>query len=102
MAKVVVLYKKPTNAAAFDAYYAKTHVPLAKKIPGLKRYEISAGAVNTPQGASDYHLVAILSFDSLAAVQQALGSPEGRAAAGDLANFASAGAELLLFDSKDV
>ena len=102
MAKLVVLYKKPANAAAFDAYYHTTHVPLAKKVPGLRRYEISAGPVSTPQGESAYHLVAVLAFDSMTAIQQALGSPQGQAAAGDLANFAAAGAELLMFDSKDV
>jgi uncharacterized protein (TIGR02118 family) len=63
---------------------------------------VSTDAVATPQGDSAYHLVAILGFDSMAALQQALGSPEGQAAAGDLANFAQAGVELLVFDAKDV
>jgi uncharacterized protein (TIGR02118 family) len=102
MAKLVALYKKPTDAAAFNAYYYSTHVPIAKKIPGLRRYEVSAGPVATPQGDSMYNLVAILSFDSMGSIQQALNSPEGQAAAGDLANFAQAGVELLIFDSKDV
>ena len=102
MAKLVVLYRKPSDPAAFDAHYASTHAPLAKKIPGLKRYEISTGPVSTPAGDSPYHLVATLSFDSVGAVHAGLESPEGQAAAGDLANFAQAGAELLIFDSKDV
>lgn len=102
MAQLVALYRKPTNAAAFDTHYFSTHVPLAKKIPGLRRYEVSTGAVTTPQGDSPYHLVAILSFDSAAAIQQALSSPQGQATAGDLANFAQAGVELLVFDSKEV
>jgi len=102
MAKLVALYKKPTDAAAFNAYYYSTHVSIAKKISGLRRYEVSTGPVATPQGDSMYHLAAILSFDSMAAIQQALNSPEGQAAAGDLANFAQAGVELLIFESKDV
>ena len=102
MAKLVVLYKKAQNAAAFDSHYNSTHAPLAKKIPGLKSYEISAGAVSTPQGDSPYQLVAILIFDSLDALEKGLSSPEGQAAAGDLANFAQAGVELLMFDSKPV
>ena len=102
MAKIVALYKKPADAAAFDAYYFATHVPKAKKVPGLKRYEVSTGPVGTPQGASPYHLAAILSFDSVDAVQRGLSSPEGQATAADLANFAQAGADLLIFDSKDV
>jgi uncharacterized protein (TIGR02118 family) len=102
MAKVVALYKKPADAAAFNAYYFSKHVPIAKKISGLRHYEVSAGPVSTPQGDSIYHLAAILSFDSMAAIQQALSSPEGQAVAGDLANFAQAGVELLIFEAKDV
>lgn len=101
MAKLVVLYKKPSDPAAFDAHYASTHAPLAKKIPGLKRYEISTGPVATPAGDSAYHLVAILGFESVDALKAGLASPQGQAAAGDLANFAQAGAELLIFESKD-
>jgi len=101
MAKLVVLYNKPSNPAAFDAHYASTHAPLAKKIPGLTRFEISTGPVSTPAGESPYHLVAILGFESADALLAGLQSPEGKAAAGDLANFAQAGAELLIFESKD-
>jgi uncharacterized protein (TIGR02118 family) len=101
MARVVVLYKTPKDAAAFDKYYADKHVPIAKRIPGLKKYEISRGPVMTPAGPSDVHLVALLQFDDVAAIQRAFASAEGQAAAGDLQNFASGGAELLLFDTKD-
>ena len=102
MAKLVALYKKPADARAFDTYYFSKHVPIAKKISGLRRYEVSTGPVGTPQGESSYYLAAILTFDSMAAIQQALTSPEGQATAGDLANFAQAGVELLVFESKDV
>ena len=102
MAKVLVLYKKPKNAEAFDKHYASVHVPLAKKIPGLKKYDISIGGVGAPTGSSDVHLVATLYFDSLDALKAGLASSEGKAAAGDLANFADGGAELYFFDTKDV
>lgn len=101
MATLLVLYKNPADPAAFDRYYFSTHVPLARKIPGLRRYEVSAGPITTPQGDAPYHLVATLSFDSLDAIRQALGSPEGQATGGDLGNFAQAGVELLMFDSKE-
>ena len=102
MAKLIELYKTPADVAAFNEYYFATHVPLAKKVPGLRSYEVSTGPVAAPQGDSGYHLVAILGFDSLAAIQAGLGSPEGQATAGDLGNFAQAGVELLMFDSKPV
>ena len=102
MAKVVVMYKAPKNAEAFDRHYASTHIPLAKKIPGLKKYDISQGTVGSPAGPSGIHLVATLYFDSMSALQAALSSPEGQATAGDLANFADGGADLFMFDTKDV
>ncbi|MDB5652481.1 MAG: EthD family reductase [Tardiphaga sp.] len=101
MAQLVVLYKTPTDAAAFDAHYAKTHIGLAKKIPGLRKYEISRGAIAGP-APSGVHLVATLTFDSLAAIQAGLGSAEGQAAAGDVGNFATGGADMLMFDTQEV
>jgi uncharacterized protein (TIGR02118 family) len=102
MAQVVVTYKTPKNPAAFDRYYAETHIPLAKKMPGLRKYQISQGAVATPAGPSGVHLIATLTFDNMAAVQAALGSPEGQAAAGDLPNFATGGADIMFYDTREV
>lgn len=102
MAEVVVLYKTPKDAAAFDKYYAETHIPLAKKIPGLKKYAVSKGPVNSPAGPSGIHLVAILTFDSLADIQAGFASEAGKAAGGDVPKFASGGADLLIFDTKEV
>ena len=102
MARLIALYKTPKDPAAFDRYYFATHAPLAKKIPGLRKYEVSQGGVQAPGGASGYHLVATLHFDGVAAIQAALASPEGQATAGDLGNFADGGVELLIFETRDV
>lgn len=102
MALVLALYKKPADAAAFNDYYFGTHVPLAKTLPGLRRYEVNNGAIASPAGEAALHLVAVLHFDSMAAVQAALTSPEGQATAADLANFAQAGVELLMMDTREV
>ena len=53
-------------------------------------------------GASGIHLVATLYFDSLDAIKAAFASAEGKVTAGDLANFADGGADLYLFDTKEV
>jgi uncharacterized protein (TIGR02118 family) len=102
MAEVVVMYKTPKDAAAFDRYYAETHIPLASKMPGLRRYQISHGTVATPAGPSGLHLIATLTFDSMEAVQAAFASREGQAAAADVPNFATGGADILLFDTRTV
>ena len=70
-------------------------------MPGLRKYEVSQGVVGTPAGPSGIHLVAMLEFDDMAAVQRAFASPEGKAAADDLRNFASGGVDLLMFDTRD-
>jgi uncharacterized protein (TIGR02118 family) len=101
MAQLLVLYNVPADRAAFDRYYRKTHIPLAKTIPGLRSYSISAGSVEALAGSAPY-LVASLSFNSMADLRAALASPEGQAAAADLSNFASAGATLLIYSSEEV
>ena len=102
MARLVAMYKTPKDAGGFDAYYFNTHVPIAKKIPGLRKYEVSKGPVVTPAGPSAFHLVAILHFDNLAAVAAAFASPEGQRAAADVQTFATGGADMVMFDSKEV
>ena len=102
MATLVVLYNKPADSAAFDSHYFGKHVPLAKTIPGLRRYEVSNGSVATSQGPSPYHLVALLTFDSMAAIGAGFASKEGQATAADLGTFAQAGAQLLMFDTRPV
>jgi uncharacterized protein (TIGR02118 family) len=102
MAHLVVMYKTPKDAAAFDKHYFEIHVPLAKKIPGLRKFEVSRGPVATPAGPSAFHLIATLYFDSLAAIQAGFGSPEGKAAGADVAKFATGGADMIMFDTKEV
>lgn len=102
VAKLIALYKHPKDSAKFDAYYFATHVPLAKTIPGLRHYDVSDGAVAGPGGGTDYHLVATLTFDTLADIHAAFASPAGQAVAADLGKFADGGTELLIFDTKDV
>ena len=101
-AKVIALYNMPQDVQAFDKYYFANHVPLAKTMPGLTCYEVSNGKVTDISGASPYHFVATLSFNSLKDIQTALASPEGAATAGDLQNFATGGVSLLIFESKEI
>jgi uncharacterized protein (TIGR02118 family) len=48
MTRMVVIYRTPKNVEAFDRHYFEIHVPLAKKIPGLRKYEVSDGPIATP------------------------------------------------------
>jgi len=102
LADLVVLYKTPTDPAAFDKYYFETHVPLAKKLPGLRKYTVSKGPIATPGGPGPLHLIATLSFDSMAAIGAAFASPEGKATAADVPKFATGGVEMNFFETREV
>jgi uncharacterized protein (TIGR02118 family) len=56
----------------------------------------------TPQGPSGLHLIAILHFDDMAALQKAMSSAEGQAAGADVASFATGGADMLILDTREV
>jgi uncharacterized protein (TIGR02118 family) len=92
-ATILALYKRPTDPAAFDAYYANHHAPLAKTLPGLQSYTLSKGLTDK----DPYYLVAILGFASTDAISGAMASSEGKAVVGDLKNFAQAGVDVLVF-----
>jgi len=104
MAQMVVIYQTPNNVEAFDRHYFEIHVPLAKKIPGLRKYEVSHGPIATPVGTSDVYLIGTLHFDDLAAIKEAFASPEGQAAGADRRLFApdASGVQMFLFDNREV
>ena len=96
MVKLVVAYGAPEDPAALDKHYANTHVPLAEKIPDVQRFE--AGKIlGAPDGSpAPFYFLAELWFDSAEALQAAMGSAEGQAAADDLTNFATGGATFMV------
>lgn len=87
MVKLVALYKKPADVAAFEKHYREVHTPLARKMPGLKRLEVSH-ITGSPAGEAKFHLLAEMYFESHEAMKAALASPEGKAAGKDVMSFA--------------
>jgi uncharacterized protein (TIGR02118 family) len=104
MAQMVVIYRTPKNIEAFDRHYFDIHVPLAKKLPGLRKYEVSDGPIATPVGGPDVHRIVTLHFDDMAAIQHAFASPVGQAAGADRRHFApdASDVEMFLFDNREV
>lgn len=100
MAKLFAVYQQPADTAAFDDYYFSKHAPLAKTLPGLRSYEVTQGDVMGAAGKHGAYLVAILEFDSMAAIEAAMASPQGQATAADLFNFAGAGVDLMMGETR--
>ena len=102
MAKLFAIYQQPADTKVFDEYYFGKHVPLAKTIPGLRSYEVTRGDVMGMAGKHGVYLVAMLEFDSMAAIGAAMASPQGQATAADLANFAGAGVDVMMGETRMV
>ncbi|MEO5558276.1 MAG: EthD family reductase [Dokdonella sp.] len=104
MARMVVIYRTPKNVEAFNRHYFDVHIPLARKLPGLRKYEISNGPVAVLTGSSDVYLIGTLHFDSLDAIKEAFASPEGQACGADRQVYApdDTGVQMFLFDDREV
>jgi uncharacterized protein (TIGR02118 family) len=102
MVKLQVFYGHPTDPAAFETYYWGPHTPIALKVPGLRRFEVSKVLGAPGGGQPAYYRTADLFFDDMDALNAALSSPEGQAAAADLGNFATGGATLIVVETQDL
>ena len=99
MAKLTVLYGHPTDAVAFEEYYANKHAPLVEQIPNLRQFE-AGKIIATPDGSEPpYYRIADLYFESVEQLQSGMGSSEGQAAAEDIQNFATGGATLFISET---
>lgn len=102
MAKMVVIYQKPDDVAAFQRHYTEIHIPMAKRLPGLIRYDVSYGPILSPAAPSDAWLVGTLHFESLDAIRTAFASEVGQDCAADRRIFAPDPSkfQMLLFDDQ--
>ncbi len=96
MIKVTVLYGHPTDPTAFESYYGSSHLALVSKVTGFEKVELTKFLPNADGSNSDYYRMAELYYSSQEAMQQSLGSPEGKATTDDLANFATGGVKVLV------
>lgn len=94
--KLVVLYTQPEDADDFDDHYLGVHGPLVERIPGLERWEGARFSGALDGGEQTFHRIAELYFADEAALQAALGTDEGRAAADDYQQIAPPGSRMFV------
>lgn len=87
LVRFLVLYPRPTDPAAFDRHYHEVHIPLAKKLPGLRSYETSRSPTAI-RGGEPYYLIAELTWDDMASLQEDFASPVGKETAQDVDRLA--------------
>ena len=96
MVKLTVLYGQPKSPEAFEKYYAQTHMPIAAKMQGVRRIELSKVTGTVDGSAPAFYRLADLYFDDLGHMKRVMATPEGKATAADLANFATGGVTMLV------
>lgn len=94
MAIVTVIYNQPKDTAAFEKYYAETHVPLVganQEEIGFRKAELTRFTENLDGSAPAFYRQAELYFESMDALTKGTATPGFKKVADDLANFASGG-----------
>ena len=95
MPRLIALYNVPEDPEAFDAHYRDVHSRIVARYPNLRDVRltkpIGVGGRDAP-----YHLMAEMSFETPADLEEALQSEAGAESAKDLRNFAAAGVTLFV------
>jgi uncharacterized protein (TIGR02118 family) len=79
---IILWHDTPTDVDAFERHYAEVHIPLANKMPGLRRYSLSRDL--RPVRGEPLYRVAELEWDDLETMQRDVESPAGKATAEDV------------------
>ena len=81
MYKIVGLWGalKPSEVKAFEKHYLEVHVPLARKVPHLRKLVLTRAESDLEGGPAPFHRVAELHFDDPEAYQRAIETVQWRA-----------------------
>lgn len=99
--RFVALYETPADPEEFLRHYHEIHIPLANRLPGLRRYTI--GRDTSAIRGQPYYMIAELEWDTMEDLHAAFASPEGHATAADAVQLAElAGVRSMIFSAEDV
>ena len=93
---LTVVYQRPDDPEHFKRYYAETHIPLVRKLPGLKSLHYAYPAALGDAGGTPFCIFQAF-FESAEAMGQAMQSDAGKKVAADVPNYAPKGATLFHF-----
>jgi uncharacterized protein (TIGR02118 family) len=90
-AKITVVYAQPKSVEEFDKYYFEKHMPLVYAVKEVKKVEIARPAPGPNGAAPPHHLITEIWFESPEVLKAVTATPEWKAIAADVANFAAPG-----------
>ncbi|KGR79031.1 EthD family reductase [Ureibacillus manganicus] len=86
MAKLMVMYERPTNIDDFEKYYQEVHLPMVQEVPNLKNACINR-VIQTQNSSEPIYLIAELEFENMEVLQNALSSTGGQKLQNDVVNL---------------
>ncbi|HVE93084.1 MAG TPA: EthD family reductase [Actinomycetota bacterium] len=101
MVKIIAIWKKPEDTEAFEKHYTEIHIPLAKKMPGVRKIEIHR-ARRALVGGEDVYAVVELHFDDRQAMRAALESEAGMATGADAHKLSNGTIQLIACETEEV
>jgi len=102
MFRATILYGQPKDPAEFERYYREVHIPLVKKIEGLKGFTMTKLGPNPNGELPPYYLTAALYAENQEALNAAMATPEGQAASADVRNFATGSVTFMFGEEETV
>ena len=102
MIRVLALHNAPYEVSSYDDYYVNVHMPLVRRIPGVRNIRYGRVIRAADGGPAPYFLISDVYFDDEATLEVALESPEMAEAFADVPNFATGGATIMICEAEDV
>jgi uncharacterized protein (TIGR02118 family) len=100
-AKLIVIYPRPTDVAAFEKIYLEEHVPLTvAKLTG-KTKMVATKITSSPQGIPPFYRIAEVYFPSKAALDACAASPGGKEALTHAVKISTGGTPLFLIAEEE-
>lgn len=94
--KVVVIYPRPLDEAAFETVYKNEHVPMAEeKLKGMTRL-VATKVLSSPQGKVTTYRMAEVHFSSLEDLNKCIESEGGKEVIAHAMKISSGGPPILL------
>ncbi|MCI4680727.1 EthD family reductase [Rhodoblastus acidophilus] len=94
--KITVLYGQPKDPAAFEQYYAETHLPLVDEVDDLGPVELSMGLPGPDGSPPEFYRMAELWFENEDHLQSVTATAEWKRVVEDVPKFATGGAKVLV------
>jgi len=101
MCRLTVLYGHPLDSAEFDRHYREVHIPIARRMRGLKGWTIGKCESPVPGERPPYYMIVGLYEETRSELEQIIASPEGQETIADVPRFATGGFTFM-FDDETV